>query len=79
MTGLSNYDEDLKRKIAQRIRQLREQTGLSQSEFARENLIDRQTLNRWETGRGVTIYTISKFCSLVKMELKDFFDNAMFI
>jgi transcriptional regulator with XRE-family HTH domain len=77
MGELKNEDTILKNKIAERIKFLRMQTGLSQSEFAQKYDIDRQILNRWESKnnkRGVTIYTIQKFCNMIGIKLKDFFD-----
>lgn len=77
MAELSEEDILLKNKIAERISFLRKNTGLSQSEFAKKHEIDRQIINRWESKynkRGITIYTISKFCSLIGISLKDFFD-----
>lgn len=77
MAGLNDEDILLKNKIADRIKFLRVNTGLSQSEFAKKYEIDRQILNRWESKsnkRGLTIYTIGKFCSLLGISLKEFFD-----
>ena len=77
MAALNEDDIILKNKIADRIKFLRADTGLSQSEFAKKFEIDRQILNRWESKnnkRGLTIYTISKFCDFVGISLKDFFD-----
>ncbi len=77
MAGLNEEDVVLKNKIAERIKFLRAGTGLSQSEFARKHDLDRQILNRWESinnKRGLTIYTIAKFCDLVGISLKEFFD-----
>ncbi len=77
MGELKNEDTILKNKIAERIKFLRMQTGLSQSEFAQKYDIERQILNRWESKnnkRGVTIYTIQKFCNMIGIKLKDFFD-----
>lgn len=77
MAGLNEEDILLKNKIADRIKFLRANTGLSQSEFSKKYEIDRQILNRWESKnnkRGLTIYTIAKFCDLVGISLKDFFD-----
>ncbi|WP_336715241.1 helix-turn-helix transcriptional regulator [Chryseobacterium mucoviscidosis] len=77
MAGLNEEDILLKNKIADRIKFLRASTGLSQSEFAKKYEIDRQILNRWESKsnkRGLTIYTIAKFCSLLEISLKEFFD-----
>lgn len=77
MAELTKEDTVLKNKIAERIRSLREKTGLSQSDFAKKYDIDRQILNRWESTnnkRGVTIYTIQKFCDMLEITLKEFFD-----
>lgn len=79
MATLSSDDIILKDKIALRIRSIREQTKMSQSVFASHHLIDRQTLNRWEKGRGVTIYTVDKFCKLLNITLADFFNDSIFI
>lgn len=77
MGALDERDILLKNKIADRIKFFRANTGLSQSEFSKKFEIDRQILNRWESTnnkRGLTIYTIAKFCDLVGISLKDFFD-----
>lgn len=77
MAELDKEDIILKNKIAERIQVLRTKTGLSQSEFAKKHEIDRQILNRWESTnnkRGVTIYTIKKFCKMINISLQDFFD-----
>ena len=77
MGALNEGDILLKNKIADRIKFLRANTGLSQSEFAKKFEIDRQILNRWESTnnkRGLSIYTIAKFCDFVGVSLKDFFD-----
>jgi transcriptional regulator with XRE-family HTH domain len=77
MASLTTEDTILKNKIAERIKSLRMKTGLSQSEFAKKHDIDRQILNRWEgknNKRGVTIYTIHKFCKMLGIPMKDFFD-----
>lgn len=77
MGKLSKEDIILKSKIAERIKFLRIKTGLSQSEFAKKYDIDRQILSRWESKnnqRGVTIYTIQRFCSMIGITLKDFFN-----
>ncbi len=77
MGKLEKEDIILKKKIAERIKFLRLKTGLSQSEFAKKFDIDRQILNRWESknnSRGVTIYTIQKFCNMIGITLSEFFD-----
>lgn len=77
MAELNEEDITLKNKIADRIKFLRTNSGLSQSEFAKKFEIDRQILNRWESKnnkRGLSIYTIAKFCDFVEISLKEFFD-----
>lgn len=77
MAALNEEDIILKNRIADRIKFLRAETGMSQSEFAKKHDIDRQILNRWESKnnkRGLTIYTIARFCDFVGISLKDFFD-----
>lgn len=78
MAALSERDEILKIKISQRIKELRKATGLTQSQFSSKHLIDRQTLYRWENGRGVTIYTIQRFSEMLSLTLVDFFNHPSF-
>lgn len=81
MAELTPQDIVLKDKIAARIESLRLKTGLTQTEFANLNFIDRQAISRWESKknlRGVTIYTINKFCLMVGITLKEFFDSEEF-
>jgi len=81
MSKLTEDDIKLRNKITQRLINLRESTGLTQSEFARMHEIDRQQINRWESfesERGVTVYTINRFCKILKISLKDFFDDSIF-
>jgi transcriptional regulator with XRE-family HTH domain len=81
MAELTEEDKILKDKIIDRIESLRLKTGLSQADFAKENNIDRQVINRWESKtnkRGITIYTIKKFCDMIGINLKEFFDDKIF-
>ncbi len=81
MSKLTKDDIELRNKITQRLINLRKSTGLTQSDFAKLHEIDRQQVNRWESfesERGVTIYTIQKFCTLVKISLQEFFDDPLF-
>lgn len=81
MSKLTEDDIKLRNNITQRFINLREKTGLNQSDFAKQHEIDRQQVNRWESfevERGVTIYTINRFCALVKITLKDFFNDPLF-
>lgn len=81
MSKLNNEDIELRNKITQRLIDLRESTGLSQSDFAKFHDLDRQQVNRWESfesERGVTIYTIKRFCNLLKITLQEFFNDPLF-
>jgi transcriptional regulator with XRE-family HTH domain len=76
--SLDKLDIELRDKIAARIKELRESSGKSQTEFALELGVDKQTLHRLESGRGATIYSINKFCMVIGMTLAEFFDSAVF-
>jgi transcriptional regulator with XRE-family HTH domain len=81
MAELTEQDTILLKRIAERIQFLRLKTGLSQTDFAKKHHIDRQVINRWESiknKRGVTVYSIQKFCKMLDMTLKDFFDDESF-
>ncbi len=68
-------------KVATRIKELRIDNNKNQKQFAEDNDIERQTLNRWEStadGRGVSIYTVHRFCKMINITLKDFFDSNLF-
>tara|TARA_B100000378_G_scaffold271898_1_gene262961 strand:+ start:2794 stop:3045 length:252 start_codon:yes stop_codon:yes gene_type:complete len=77
----SKEERLLDEKISIRIKSLREQFESNQSKFAKDNLIDRQLISRWENRhdeRGISIHSISKFCRMVNISLKDFFDHESF-
>ncbi|MEO5563667.1 MAG: helix-turn-helix transcriptional regulator [Chitinophagaceae bacterium] len=79
MSGnLDKSDIELKKKIALRLKELRESSGKNQTEFAYDLGIDKQTLYRLEKGRGASIYTIYKVCKLRGMSLSQFFDSSVF-
>ena len=76
---LDEEDLKLKEAIAKRITELRKSTGKKQNHFANELLdTDKQMLQRLESGRGASIYSIRKFCNSLNINLKDFFDSALF-
>jgi transcriptional regulator with XRE-family HTH domain len=77
--SLDNIDIELRDKVAERIKELRESSGKSQTEFALELGVDKQTLHRLESGRGATIYSINKFCKASGISLSEFFDSPIFI
>jgi transcriptional regulator with XRE-family HTH domain len=76
--SLDKIDIELRDKIADRIKELRESSGKSQTEFALELGVDKQTLYRLESGRGATIYSINKFCMVMGITLSDFFGEGVF-
>ncbi len=66
--------EQLKKKVGQRIVELRSQKGWSQSDLARECNKDRQAIEKIENGKvNPTIFTISEICKVLKVSLSDFF------
>lgn len=74
-------DKELMTAIKKRYRQLREEQGLKQIEFAQKYNLDRQQLNNWESlnsTRGVSIYTIHRFCKMIGKDVKYFFDSTLF-
>jgi transcriptional regulator with XRE-family HTH domain len=78
---LTEEDTTLKYMISERILELRMGTGLSQIDFAKKYDIDRQHINRWESRnnpRGITIYTIQKFCNMIGITLEEFFKSDKF-
>jgi|TARA_E500000318_G_scaffold111893_1_gene132427 DNA-binding XRE family transcriptional regulator len=81
MGKLKPEDIALNNKIARRIKELRIKADPNQKRFAENNDLERQTLNRWESvndNRGVSIHTISKFCRMVNISLKEFFASDIF-
>jgi len=74
-------DEELLIAIKIRYRQLREEQELKQIEFAHKYNLDRQQVNNWESfnsTRGVSIYTINRFCKMIDRDIKYFFDSSLF-
>lgn len=81
MAKLKPEDIVLNNKIAMRIKELRIKTESNQSKFAECHFIDRQLVSRWENtndNRGVSIHTVSRFCNLIGITLKEFFDSNLF-
>jgi len=75
---LDKADQELKRRIAQRIKELRVESGEKLTEFAYNYGKDKQSLHRMESGKGATIYSINKFCKTVGITLSHFFDSPLF-
>jgi len=81
MGSLDMDDTIFNQKVALRLRNLRKKRHHIQAHFAKEHNIDRQTLSRWENPndkRGISIHTIRRFCKLINISLKDFFDDDLF-
>lgn len=75
---LDKIDQELKKKIAARFKELRMESGKNQTDFAYDYGKDKQTQNRLEGGRGATIYSINKFCKAMNITLSHFFDSPLF-
>lgn len=71
---------DLKGKIGQRIKGLREEKKLKQEELAWQSNIDRTYLNHVETGkRNITVASLQKIVvDGLKITLSDFFNHEFF-
>ena len=63
---------ELKKKIGQRIIQLREKKGWSQSDLARACGKDRQAIEKLENGRvNPTLYTLLEIAQSLQVPLSD--------
>lgn len=71
---------DLKEKIGQRIKGLREEKSLKQEELAWQSNLDRTYLNHVETGkRNITVASLQKIVvDGLKIILSDFFNHEFF-
>ena len=67
--------EQLKKKIGQRIVELRSQKGWSQSDLARACNKDRQALEKLENGKvNPTVYSLLEIAMALGVSLKELFD-----
>lgn len=81
MSRLSQEDIKLKEKIKERMISLLNEYNLRQANYADKANIERQHINRWvnpNSNRGISIYSIRKFCITLEISLKDFFDSPLF-
>jgi transcriptional regulator with XRE-family HTH domain len=70
---------DVKLKIGQRIKVLREHTNMSQKDLAYAADLDRSYIASIENGqRNVSIVNIEKIATALKVTLKDFFNDGNF-
>lgn len=70
---------DIKLKIGQRIKELREKAEMSQKDLAYSADLDRSYIASIENGqRNVSIVNIEKISNALNVTLKDFFKDAQF-
>ncbi len=70
---------DVKLKIGQRIKNLREKSSISQKDLAYAADLDRSYIASIENGqRNVSIVNIEKIATALNVTLKDFFNDAEF-
>lgn len=66
--------EQLKKKVGQRIVELRSQKGWSQSDLARASNKDRQAIEKLENGKvNPTVYSLLEIAKALEVNLKDLF------
>ena len=70
---------DVKLKIGQRIKELREHTNMSQKDLAYAADLDRSYIASIENGqRNVSIVNIEKIAAALNVTIKEFFNDAEF-
>jgi transcriptional regulator with XRE-family HTH domain len=70
---------NVKDKIGQRIKDLREKANISQKDLAYTADLDRSYIASIENGqRNVSIINIEKICTALNISLKDFFATQSF-
>jgi len=69
---------DLARQLAESLRRLREEAGLTQTEMARRLGISQPTLNRLENGsQNTTLKTLSQLCRALRCEAGELFASRV--
>lgn len=71
--SLLEEQEETRKKIGARLRQLRDATGLSQEKFANEFEINRRLMSRIENGTNFKIDTLVQYLYALNITLQDFF------
>ena len=75
MTFVIVNKEQLKKKIGQRIVELRSQKGWSQSDLARASNKDRQAIEKLENGKvNPTVYSLLEIAKALEVSLKKLVD-----
>ena len=71
--------DDVRLKIGQRIKELREKESMSQKDLAYSSDLDRSYIASIESGqRNVSIINIEKIAIALNVTLKEFFEDARF-
>ena len=71
--------DDVRLKIGQRIKELREKESMSQKDLAYSSDLDRSYIASIESGqRNVSIINIEKIAIALNVTLKEFFEDAKF-
>ncbi|HTK18535.1 MAG TPA: helix-turn-helix transcriptional regulator [Mucilaginibacter sp.] len=69
----------IKVKVGQRIKELRNQIGISQEALANKAEIDRTYVTDVENGRrNISIENLEKLVKALQIQFKDFFDSSDF-
>jgi len=72
---LRNIESSKLRKIANRIKELRKISALTQEQLAEKANIDYKFFQKIETGkRNITVNTLIRICDGLNVTLKDFFN-----
>lgn len=70
---------DVRIALGLRIKQLRNEEGISQEELANRAELDRTYITSVEKGRrNISILNIEKICNALNVSLKQFFDSEEF-
>jgi len=65
--------------LADKIQDLRKQSGLTQNDFAKKLHVTRQAVTRWETGETTpTLDTLKAMMTAFKLDANKLFDNEYF-
>jgi transcriptional regulator with XRE-family HTH domain len=72
-SSLEEEQEEIQKKIGNRLRELREATGLSQEKFANEFNLNRRLMSRIENGTNFEINTLVSHLRALNITMKDFF------
>jgi transcriptional regulator with XRE-family HTH domain len=70
---------EIKSKIGLRIKEIRQEKGVSQEALAHLAELDRTYINSVENGkRNISIVNIEKIANALEMSLNDFFNHQIF-